>query len=592
MTLDATAELAVVVVACGAVGGLLAGRRRLQLAEIDGWAVVAGAAAFGTVIAPIVLSGSPSFAGYSVLGDTAAHFVLADWIGSHGTQLGDLPPSSFRETLEGYLGAGYPLGGHAALEVVTQLAFLDVAWALQPFLALSIGCLALTLYTLLSGVVGRGWRRAAIAAIAAQPALVYAYAMQGSIKEITTLWLVPLCVALLVVAGYGQRAKEPARSSVARFVVPLTVGCAAAIASIGAGAVVWLGPLLLVGLVRLAIESDWEIGRIVASVAAFAGVLLVLSVPTLIDLQDYVNVTGQVVTTDAEFGNLLRPLRVGQVVGIWLSGDYRLPLARSAGIDAREITIALVFLAAGAAAVAVVWLLRRRALAPLALRGRIAAGVAGITQQGSPWADAKALAITAPAVLLIVLPGAGRSRSPGPQNPRVAAWARARRRRSRVQHDDLPRRQPVTARSIRGARGDRRPARGRRPHSVHGVRGVRQVFPSGRSTGRRIRGVHRARALAVRPHGARPEFAREANLGRLRPGDVDRFSALVLLVTLVGPRPSLDYDLTWRGRYYDVWTRRGEGRAHSMAVALGGHEALPIVMPSNGSPLVPPRRRR
>ena len=59
--------------------------------------------------------------------------------------------------------------------------------------------------------------------------------------------------------------------------------------------------------------------------AAFVGVLLVLSIPTLVDLQDYVNVTGEVVTTEAEFGNLLRPLRTAQVVGIWLSGDYRLP---------------------------------------------------------------------------------------------------------------------------------------------------------------------------------------------------------------------------------------------------------------------------
>jgi hypothetical protein len=570
MTLDATAELAFVVVAGGGVVGLWAGRRRLRPAEIDGWAAAAGTAAFVTLIAPIVLGGTPAFAGYSVLGDTAAHFVLADWIGTHGTDLGDLPTSSFRETLEGYLGAGYPLGGHAALEAVTQLALIDVAWALQPFLAFSIGCLALTLYGLLSGVVARGWVRAAVAAIAAQPALVYAYAMQGSIKEITTLWLVPLCVVLLVVVT-GQRAVGPARSGAARSVVPLAIGCAAAAASIGPGAVVWLGPLLLAGLLRVAIEFRWGIERIVTSAAAFAGVLLVLSVPTLVDLQDYVNVTGQVVTTEAEFGNLFRPLRVAQVVGIWLSGDYRVPLARSAGIDAREATIALVLLAAAAAAVAVVWLLRRRALAPLLFAGVSLLAFAYITGQGSPWADAKALAITAPAVLLVVLLGPVALERWGFTIPALllglalaggvlVSNTMIYRDVSLSPHDRFEELADI---------GDRLAGTGPTLYTEFEEFAkyfLRDGQPVGASEAFAVPGLS-----PLYTDGARPEFAREADLARLRPEDVDRFSALVLRRSPAGARPSLDYELSWRGRFYDVWTRRGGDGSQSAQVALGGH---------------------
>ena len=99
-----------------------------------------------------------------------------------------------------------------------------------------------------------------MAAIAAQPALVYAYAMQGSIKEITTLWLVPLCVALLVLAlGSAPRSL---RSGAAPPGGTPRRRCAAAVASIGAGAVVWLGPVLFVGLVRLAIGVRWDVRRI------------------------------------------------------------------------------------------------------------------------------------------------------------------------------------------------------------------------------------------------------------------------------------------------------------------------------------------
>ena len=192
MWLDLTAELGAPLAAVGAIAGLVLGRRRLRPARLDRWAAVAGVVVFLVFAAPIVLSGSATFAGYTILGDTAVHFVLADHIGEHGTDLAGLPPSSYRTTLEAYFASGYPLGAHAALGAARQFAFLDVAWAFQPFLAFVAAMLALTLVGLLRGTVRSPWRRAAVAALAAQPALVYAYAMQGSVKEIVTLWLVPL----------------------------------------------------------------------------------------------------------------------------------------------------------------------------------------------------------------------------------------------------------------------------------------------------------------------------------------------------------------------------------------------------------------
>ena len=61
--------------------------------------------------------------------------------------------------------------------------------------------LALSLVGLLNGIVESRWRRAAVAALAAQPALVYAFAMQGSVKELVTLWLVRAVHALAAPAG-------------------------------------------------------------------------------------------------------------------------------------------------------------------------------------------------------------------------------------------------------------------------------------------------------------------------------------------------------------------------------------------------------
>ena len=66
-----------------------------------------------------------------------------------------------------------------------------------------------------------GWRPAAVAFLAAQPALVYAFAMQGSVKEIATLWLVPLLAALVAdlasrtLRGSAGAAPSGCRSAVA-----------------------------------------------------------------------------------------------------------------------------------------------------------------------------------------------------------------------------------------------------------------------------------------------------------------------------------------------------------------------------------------
>jgi hypothetical protein len=106
MTLDLTAELATPLVVAGAIAGIVVGRARLRPAGIDRWAAAAALAVFGVFAAPVVLGGSASFAGYTILGDTAVHFVLADRIASHGTSLAGLDPSSYRQTLEAYFASG------------------------------------------------------------------------------------------------------------------------------------------------------------------------------------------------------------------------------------------------------------------------------------------------------------------------------------------------------------------------------------------------------------------------------------------------------------------------------------------------------
>ena len=346
---DATASLATPVVVAAALIGLVAGRERLRARHLDRWAAGVALAVFAVYAAPVVLSGDPTFAGYGILGDTAVHFVLIDRIMDAGTGLGNLQPSAYEETLRNYFASGYPLGAHAALGAVRPLAGVDVAWAFQPFLAYIASMLALTLVALLSKVVSSRWRAALIAALVAQPALVYAFALQGSIKELATLWLVPLLAAL--VPGITDAADARAESGgggevVPRDLVPLVVASAASVAVIGVAVLPWLGPVLLVALWQVWRRGARSLVTIGIPAVAFAAVLVLLSLPTLLDLGDYLRVTKKVVTAQQELGNLLHPLDDLQLFGVWLQGDYRLLPEGGTGLSNLDITYLLIGVAA------------------------------------------------------------------------------------------------------------------------------------------------------------------------------------------------------------------------------------------------------
>jgi hypothetical protein len=468
MAWDLTAELATPLVVIGAIAGLALGWPRLRPAGIDRWAAATALAVFALFAAPVVLGGSASFAGYTILGDTAVHFVLADRIASHGTSLAGLDPSSYRQTLEAYLGSGYPLGAHAALAAVRPLAFADVAWVFQPFLAFIAAALALTVVGLLQEVVESGWRRAAVAALAAQPALVYAFAMQGSVKELITLWLVALFTAL----------------AVGRHVVPLAVAAAAGVAAIGIAVAVWLGPVLLVGLWLIARAPPRDLRRTAEVALGFCLLLGLLCLPTLLDLGDYLDVTRTVVTAQEELGNLFGPLNLAQVFGVWLTGDYRILPTAGPGIDKLEVTYALIGLVAVAALFGSAWLVRRRALGPLLFLAVSLVGLVYVTRTGSPWAVAKALAIASPAVLLVA---ARADRAGGARRTARGArrGGRACDRGPRLERARIPRRQPRAARAPRRAAGRRGSHCRTRTRALHRVRGDGEALPARLRPGRR-----------------------------------------------------------------------------------------------------------
>jgi hypothetical protein len=560
---SATAPLTTPLVVALALAGLLAGRGRLAPRALDLPALLAAVGVFAVLGAPVFLSGHATFAGYTVLGDTAVHLVSIDRLLEHGRSLAGLHASSYRSAVQSYYDSGYPMGSQVALGALRPLVGQDVAWVYQPYLALLGACLSLSLYALTARLVAPRWARGLVAFLAAQPALVMGYALQGSIKELATAALVVLLVALL----------EPllAERQGARAGIPLAVASAAAVAAIGPAVAPWLAPILLAALVvAVRVRTSWS--AVARPAGVYAGVALALSIPAIALLGSYASVTGSVITSGGEFGNLLGRLDPLQTLGIWLSGDYRLaPTAVYGGIDAHAATDALIAVAIASALLGLAWAVRRRAGLVLLYVAVSAIACAYVARAGSPWAEGKAFMIVSPAALLAVLLGPAAllaARRP-PARALAALLALALgggvlASNVLAYHDaSLAPRDRLSELARIGTREAGRGPTLLTEFEEFGKHFLRATDPTGVSE------TGSPGLAATRPGGAPVRFGYGSDLDDLTPAFVQRFRTLVVRRSPLASRPPADYRLVFSGRWYDVWERTGAGAAVPAHLPLG-----------------------
>jgi len=542
----ATAELAAPL-AVGVAGvGLLVGWRRLL--GIEPWAVLAGAIPFAAFAAPVVLSGAPTWAGYTVLDDTATWFALVDRVMEHGRDIAVLEASTYEATLDFNLADGYPVGSLLPLGLGAALAGEDVAWVFQPYLATLAAALGLGLYSLAGGLVASRPLRAGVAAIAAQAALLYGYALWGGVKEVAAAVLLVGLGALLatMVADRRARAALPAAVAVAAVISTLSPG----------GAIVWALPVALIAAVAAAAGRGGALRvRQWVALGAIAGALVL---PWIGEV-GFLPPTSAPLTSEVAQGNLAEPLDPLQGAGVWPAGDFRTD-PRAPALTAG---LAVVVLLAAALALALAW--RRRALGILAYGAGAVAATAATVIVASPWVGAKALAIGSPAALglglaalaaLVELRGAGGSPRPG--RLAVAALAGAAIAATVVWSNALAYREVRLAPAERYAELERvaEVVAGTGPtllpeYDPYGARHfLRDSAPESVSDLRR-------RRIPLRGGGV-VRKGRSADLDELAIGPLLGYRNIVLRRSPLASRPPALYRLSWRGRHYEVWTRTGD----------------------------------
>jgi hypothetical protein len=527
------AELtAPVVVGLAAPGLAMHVAPRLPSIRREGvWAVAAAMLVLVAYGAPVLASGQPTFAGYISLDDSATWFALTDHVLEHGRGVEGLAPSSHEAAVETYLSSGYPLGALLPFGVAADLLGQDVAWVFQPYLACLAALLALTLFALARPLVRHAWVSATIAVVAAQPALLYAYAQWTGVKELAAAALIALCCAVAA-------SRSAARI---RGTLPAAISAAALVAVLSPGGVVWLVGAMAIAAFRLAWERDGLRAGWTVALAAL------LTVPVLASGWEFVREGNEVLTSEQELGNLVEPLDPLQLAGVWPSADFRLEP------EDQGPTLVLIGVVVALAGAGVMVAARRRAWAPFAYVVTALTGAAAIAAAGSPWVDAKAFATASPAVVFASLVAcawlleSGRRVEAGVAVAAIAGgvlWsnALAYHGASLAPHDQLAELEAI---------GLRYAGQGPALMTEYQPYGVRHFL-------RRLEaeGVSELRRRPVpRRDGSLVEKGGQADLDELALDGVLVYRTLVLRRSLTASRPPSPYHLRWRGGWYEVWQR-------------------------------------
>ena len=542
-------DVVVAVVLCAlAIAGVALGRRGLLERLRPGPAAAAALATYGLYLAPVVLSGSWTWAGYNYTNDPANTLTAAAWILGHGAT----PPAEGISTSANVaamlMDSGYPLGPHLFLGSLLPLAGVSLVAAYQPFIAFAVAMAAAALCAVARAAGLRAPAAGLAAFAAAGGSLLYIYGQLGGLKELVTV--------TALAAATGVAATVAPREWTARSVVALVVPLAATVPTLSTGGIAYAGLLALVPFGG-ALIANWRDARdrprrlraLAGQAAVGVGCFLVLTAFTLADAFRF-NSTVNSELSGTQLGQLLRPLPLGQVGGIWWADDWRLPVTPSGTWTLNLVLLVLLF---AAAAVGVLVLLRRRRGQVLAGLFAVAAAIVVIGPRTSPYGESKLFVIATPFVVLAAAFGLGALRG---RVPRAAGGIVAVALLGGILYSDA-----IAYRAVRLAPVERMEAMA---DIADATRGMGLVLHHDNDEWSKY--FYRDERVqspgeiwwGVKPWELRSGFAQVNqfyDLDELQLPYVTQFRAIVTRTSPDGSRPPASFRPTRRNRFYQLWER-------------------------------------
>jgi hypothetical protein len=563
-----------IVAACG-LCGLAWERERLKAIAV-GWrrnaamraATAAHVLAYLIAIAPVLFAGRPSFSAYMVLTDSALHMVGADYLVHHGRSVAHLDlRSSYGQVISSYFDASYPTGADTLFGATALLLRLPLIWAFQPFNAFALASAVGPAWLLLRRVGLAGWWLGVAALTVTLPALVYAYELIASVKEIVALPMLLGLGALVVLHRRWLNAGPRAG-------IPFAVIAAAGISVLGVGFGAWaIAALAVLACLAYGLVADgssrWRELLELLGCVALAG--LVFAAPTWTRAAGSLEVSSAVAQTSNP-GNLQSPLHAVQMLGSWLSSSYTTtPVGSRAAL-----TDVLAGFTALSALLGAAFILARRQWALAAWLGGALLVWVGLSAYGTTWVNAKGLMLTSPVVMLIAWAGVAgllqRSRLRRPPHMRLIAGllavpiAGGVLLSDAIQYRDYP--LAPTARYEELASLNARFA-GDGPtlftdfdeYSMYELSALDIAGPDFLYPPSGLRGASEGHGYSVDLQGTKP-------------AELARYPLIVTRRNPLAYRPPAAYELAWQGTYYEVWRRRAGARpALAVAALHGAHPA-------------------
>ena len=588
-----------------AATGFAVGWRRVKvLAGAWGaslWQLLIVPLAYVLALAPVLLAGQPTFSSYMALADSAVHMLGADFLIRHGQDYSHLGlRNSYGATIEAYYNTSYPSGADTLLGGSAFLLRLPLIWTFQPFTAFMLATAVGPAWVLARRIgLERAW--AALAALTITlPALVYAYELIGSVKEIVALPLIltmgalvvshcrwmwtgargAIPFALVVAAGVGALGVAFGAWALAATIVLAAVAIAELVGERGRGVPARREAAQAAASGERLERADWGLGapsreeleraesghgapareglemwgafshrRLGGLLAAGALVLLVGAWPTWADLSGSLHVA-QAIASTSNPGNLHSPLHPTQLLGVWLGGSYKL-LPTGFALTLTSVLVAFVL------ALAVVGVGNVVRSGWYALAGWFALMIVlwlVLRTYATTWADAKTLMLTSPVVVLMAWAAIAALRTSRALAMRIAAPLVAFVLLGGVLASDALQYHSSnlapTARYEELASVNTRFA-GRGPtlftdfdeYALYELRDMDVGGPDFASP---------PPALAAAANG----YGRPVMLDRIAPAALTAYPLVVARRDPTGTRPPTAYRLLWQGSYYQVWGRR------------------------------------
>lgn len=536
------------------------------------WRLIVAPLAYVLALAPVLLAGRPTFSSYMALADSAVHMLGADFLIRHGQGYSHLDlHNSYGAFMNAYYNSSYPSGADTLLGGSALLLRLPLIWAFQPFAAFMLATASGAAWVLVRRV-GLDGAWAALATLTVTlPALVYAYELIGSIKEIVALPLIMSMGALVVT--HRRWLWAGARSAIP-FALLVGAGLAALGTAFGAwalAATVVLAVAAMAGLVRGTPVQGEPVGGAPSAraLAGFLGVgalvLLVGAWPTWVNIAGSLHLA-QAIASTANPGNLHSPLHPTQLFGVWLGGSYKL-LPTGVALTLTSVLVALV------GALAVVGLGNVVRSGWYALAGWFALMIVlwlALRTYATTWADAKTLMLTSPVVVLMAWAGIAALRaSPlliaAPLVVFVLVGGVAVSDTLQYHQSNLA----PTARYDELASVNARFA-GRGPtlftdFDEYALYELRDLDVGGPDF------AYPPPALASAAGG----YGRPVDLDRIAPAALVAYPLIVMRRDPTAARPPVAYRLLWQGSYYEVWGRRPGAKPAIAHVVVSAPPAPP-----------------